>query len=75
MLVILATIHSIYGQLLDIGFDKLGTIIALGGSVVDDIAGFVAATFMRGVNLGGCPRMPSRTSSYVSTPGSALVVN
>jgi 3-dehydroquinate synthase len=51
----LATIQSIYDQLLDIGFDRFGTIIALGGSVVGDIAGFVAATFMRGVNLVQCP--------------------
>lgn len=51
----LATVQSIYDQLLDIGFDRFGTIIALGGSVVGDIAGFVAATFMRGVNLVHCP--------------------
>ena len=51
----LATVQSIYDQLLDIGFDRFGTIIALGGSVVGDIAGFVAATFMRGVDLVQCP--------------------
>ena len=51
----LATVQSIYDQLLDIDFDRFGTIIALGGSVVGDIAGFVAATFMRGVNLVQCP--------------------
>ena len=51
----LATVQTIYDQLLDIGFDRAGTIVALGGSVVGDIAGFVAATFMRGVNLVQCP--------------------
>lgn len=51
----LITVQSIYDQLLDLGFDRFGTIIALGGSVVGDIAGFVAATFMRGVNLVQCP--------------------
>lgn len=51
----LTTVQSIYDQLLEIGFDRFGTIIALGGSVVGDIAGFVAATFMRGVNLVQCP--------------------
>jgi len=51
----LATVQSIYDQLLEIDFDRFGTIIALGGSVVGDIAGFVAATFMRGVNLVQCP--------------------
>jgi shikimate kinase/3-dehydroquinate synthase len=51
----LDAVQSIYGQLLDIGFDRSGTIIALGGSVIGDIAGFVAATFMRGVGLVQCP--------------------
>lgn len=51
----LETVSSIYEQLLDIGFDRSGTIVSLGGSVVGDIAGFVAATFMRGVNLIQCP--------------------
>lgn len=51
----LSTVEDIYGQLLDIGFDRSGTVVALGGSVIGDIAGFVAATFMRGVNLVQCP--------------------
>ena len=51
----LATVQSVYDQLVDIGFDRSGTIMALGGSVIGDIAGFVAATFMRGVNLVQCP--------------------
>lgn len=51
----LATVQAIYDQLLDVGFDRSGTIIALGGSVIGDIAGFVAATFMRGVDLVQCP--------------------
>ena len=51
----LSTVQSIYDQLLEVGFDRSGTIIALGGSVIGDIAGFVAATFMRGVNLVQCP--------------------
>ena len=51
----LATVQSIYDQLLEVGFDRAGTIVALGGSVLGDIAGFVAATYMRGVNLVQCP--------------------
>jgi shikimate kinase/3-dehydroquinate synthase len=51
----LTTVQNIYDQLLDIGFDRSGTIIALGGSIIADIAGFVAATFMRGVNFVQCP--------------------
>ena len=51
----LTTVRKIYDQLLDFGFDRSGTIVALGGSVIGDIAGFVAATFMRGVDLVQCP--------------------
>ena len=47
----LETVNLIYGQLLTAGLDRQSTIIALGGGVVGDVAGFVAATFMRGVNF------------------------
>jgi len=51
----LATVEHVYEQLLDMGFDRSGTIISLGGSVVGDVAGYVAATYMRGVNFVQCP--------------------
>ena len=51
----LATVQTVYDQLIEVGFDRSGTIIALGGSVIGDIAGFVAATYMRGVNFVQCP--------------------
>lgn len=51
----LATVQSIYERLVELGFDRSGTIVALGGSIVGDIAGYVAATYMRGVNLIQCP--------------------
>ncbi|HEY4216387.1 MAG TPA: 3-dehydroquinate synthase [Gemmatimonadaceae bacterium] len=40
---------SLTDQLLAAGFGRDTTIIALGGGVVGDLAGFVAATYMRGV--------------------------
>jgi 3-dehydroquinate synthase len=40
---------SLTDQLLDTGYGRDSTIIALGGGVVGDMAGFVAATFMRGI--------------------------
>lgn len=51
----LQTAQSIYEQLLAEGFDRTGTIIALGGTVISELAGFVAATYMRGVDLVQCP--------------------
>jgi shikimate kinase / 3-dehydroquinate synthase len=50
-----ATVQHVYDRLLDHGFDRTGTIVSLGGSVVGDIAGYVAATYMRGVDLIQCP--------------------
>jgi 3-dehydroquinate synthase len=44
-----ATWSGLTDRLLDDGFGRDTTIIALGGGVVGDLAGFVAATFMRGV--------------------------
>jgi 3-dehydroquinate synthase len=40
---------TITDKLLDAGFGRDTTIIALGGGVVGDLAGFVAATYMRGI--------------------------
>ncbi len=34
-----------------IGLDRTGTVVALGGGAVTDLAGFVAATWMRGVRV------------------------
>jgi 3-dehydroquinate synthase len=51
----LTTVQFVYDQLLDNGFDRSGTIISLGGNAVGDIAGYVAATYMRGVNFIQCP--------------------
>ncbi|MGA1657131.1 MAG: 3-dehydroquinate synthase [Methylophilaceae bacterium] len=43
------SLNQIYTVLLDNKFNRDSTIIALGGGVVGDIAGFAAASFMRGV--------------------------
>jgi 3-dehydroquinate synthase len=51
----LQTVETIYHELLGAGFDRSGAIVALGGGVVGDVAGFVAATYMRGVKLIQCP--------------------
>ena len=51
----LATVQTIYDQLLAAGIDRQATIVALGGGVVGDVAGFVAATYRRGVDFVQCP--------------------
>jgi len=45
------TVNRIYEHLFDIGVGRRDTIVALGGGVVGDTAGFAAATFKRGVRL------------------------
>jgi 3-dehydroquinate synthase len=44
------TVQKIYGELLRHRLDRKSAIIALGGGVIGDITGFVASTYMRGIN-------------------------
>lgn len=48
----LATLESIYRQLIDMGADRSTFILGIGGGIVTDVAGFVASTYMRGVEFG-----------------------
>ncbi|MDJ0762688.1 MAG: 3-dehydroquinate synthase [Myxococcota bacterium] len=45
----LETVRDLYHGLLDLDLDRNGVVIALGGGVVGDMAGFAAATYLRGV--------------------------
>ena len=45
----LQTVGRIYDALVRAGADRATTIVALGGGVVGDVAGFAAATYLRGV--------------------------
>lgn len=45
----LATVGRIYDGLIRAAADRATTIIAIGGGVVGDVAGFAAATYLRGV--------------------------
>lgn len=47
----LETVRDLYDQMLAAQLDRQGTVVALGGGVVGDAAGFAAATYMRGVAL------------------------
>jgi 3-dehydroquinate synthase len=47
----LATVSRIYDALIRASADRATTLVAFGGGVVGDVAGFAAATFLRGVPL------------------------
>lgn len=41
----------IYDKLIELGINRDGLIIALGGGVIGDLAGFTAATYLRGIDI------------------------
>lgn len=43
------TVLNIYNELVSYGYNRESLIISFGGGVVGDIAGFIAATYMRGI--------------------------
>ena len=45
----LEVVNDIYSDLIDNNYDRFTTIISLGGGVVGDISGFIASTYLRGV--------------------------
>ncbi len=49
------TIMKLWGEMLNIGLDRKSTVVALGGGVTGDLAGFAASAFMRGINWVGVP--------------------
>src|SRR5215212_951769 len=47
----IATWSEVHEQLLRAGLDRKSAVLALGGGIVGDIAGFAAATYQRGIDL------------------------
>jgi shikimate kinase/3-dehydroquinate synthase len=57
------TISTLYDHLLEAGIDRGGVVVALGGGVIGDMAGFAAATWMRGVK--GFVQLPTTLLAMV----------
>ncbi len=51
----LETVAWLYQRFLESGLDRSGVVLALGGGVVGDVAGFAAATYMRGLPFVSVP--------------------
>ena len=49
------TLRKLLGDLLAFHFDRRDAIVAIGGGVVTDLAGFAAATYMRGIDFYNIP--------------------
>lgn len=48
----LGVIENLANKLLEAGIDRTGFVLAIGGGVVCDLAGFLAAIYMRGIRCG-----------------------
>lgn len=51
----LKTLETVLRQMLDFGMSRGDLVVAVGGGVVGDLAGFAASIYMRGVDFINCP--------------------
>ncbi|MGI6706341.1 MAG: 3-dehydroquinate synthase [Clostridia bacterium] len=64
---------KIYEKALEIPLDRKSAVLALGGGVVGDLAGFIAATYMRGISFLQAPA--SLLAQVDSSVGGKVAVN
>ncbi|MFD2672901.1 3-dehydroquinate synthase [Marinicrinis sediminis] len=64
--------ENIMTEAIQLGLDRKSVVIALGGGVVGDLAGFVAATYMRGVRF---VQVPTTILAHDSSVGGKVAVN
>lgn len=68
----LEMLDQIVEKALIAGLDRKSTIVALGGGVVGDLAGFAAASFMRGIRF---VQVPTTILAHDSSVGGKVAVN
>lgn len=51
----LQTVETLYAKFLEYGLDRASVVVAVGGGIVCDIAGFAASTYLRGLSCGFAP--------------------
>lgn len=68
----LAMLETIVTKGLEAGLDRKSTIVALGGGVVGDLAGYVAASYMRGIKF---VQVPTTILAHDSSVGGKVAVN
>ncbi|MGI6153592.1 MAG: 3-dehydroquinate synthase [Christensenellaceae bacterium] len=69
----LKTLETVYEEMLLMGIDRKGAVFAFGGGVVGDLAGFAAATYMRGIDY---VQVPTTLLAMVdSSVGGKVAVN
>lgn len=80
----LATVDAIWHAALSNRLDRRGLLVAIGGGLVGDLAGFAAATYMRGIDLVQVPTtllamvdasIGGKTGVNLSLPGGGLGKN
>ncbi|GIQ67559.1 3-dehydroquinate synthase [Xylanibacillus composti] len=65
-------LNSLVATALENGLDRHSTIVALGGGVVGDLAGFLAASYMRGIPF---VQVPTTILAHDSSVGGKVAVN
>ena len=69
----IAVFEEILTKMLEAGFDRKDAVVSVGGGVVSDLAGFVAASYMRGIDFYSIPT--TLLSAVDASVGGKVAVN